>query len=194
VSTPGDLLRRIEDSGRVRAVAAAAVDRMLREVHGITPTPAEADLLARSASLQRVTELVAVQRATPRSTPGVHRPEHRERLLLAEVIAEARGVHADDPVGRVRMVERMAAEAARLEAACRDAEAVTGEVERILAHAGAAGARLRWFLRSAARLRAEQLARLREGLGEGEAFAMAAGRLDGLYLEHLEAVTRSGGG
>jgi hypothetical protein len=164
---------------RVLCVAAAAVARALQERSGVTATEPEALSLAALGPAAAV-DLVERLRRTPRRFPGVD-AVYADRLLLAEAIAEARGVHRDDPGARAAMLAGLAEELRTRTREVERARSSTAEVERLLSGRVSSEPRLRWFLRQVARMRSDQLVRLREGLGEGEALDATVGRLDSVY-------------
>jgi hypothetical protein len=177
---------RVAASERVRSVMAAAIIRAVWTREHMEVPWQQALRLAELGSIEQVLYRLREQRKIRRFVPGIRStPEFRDKLVLAEVVADVTGVHGDDPSDRVAMIRQMLEREAAFQRAAAALEMVQCTIDDLFAELEIVGPRQREYARKASRLRSEQRARLQESIHDPDEFSRAAERLDSVYERHI---------
>ena len=185
------LLRRVEESERVRDLLADAIryagHKKLRIEIGLI----EAKQLARLGSISSALERIETERRVPRALPATPLVRaDRDAVAVAAVVAELqhprdRKAQADflrqvleTRASARKEVNRVVDEGARL-------ASTIGQLERDYP-------RMRRFTRQVGHIRSELVARLSGGIPDPTAFKEACRRLDLVILTHVERYFRDG--
>jgi len=160
---------------------------LARRVLGAEVSRDEAGLLADAAAgdarsiLARLEERSRIKRSAPGLRPDKH---FQTRLVIAEVVFDAKGLAADGPIAKMQLIDKMIA-SQRAQAA-REGELVkAGEgFAELIDEMRLGGPVVREFFRRAERLRLRQRNHLQAVIQDEGCLAEANAKLDSLYAKY----------
>jgi hypothetical protein len=174
-------------SPRVLGFAATAIQTIAFCLLNVQVTDPEAFELAGIGDVSEALRLLTERLAYPRRANGMVLPrDSQSRIAVAEIIADAKGLHESDPAARLDFVRR---------ALARESEHINSEreiIERTQAAAALAlkirnsDPQLRAFFRRIDRVRRRQVNRLKSAVPDQERCEIAIRKLDDLFERYIE--------
>jgi hypothetical protein len=180
-------------SDRVLDLATEAVMTAMRRMFDRDASQSQVRELVRTTTVGRAIFLLKERLSVRRITPGAKLDnEAQMRLAISEIVAESRGVFDQGAGERSRYIEELISKEHKAATAAEDVRRKGARLLELYGRLENLGYAQRTFTRKAARLRAEQIARLHSVLFTDEnRHVEAVRKLDLLYERYLTRALES---
>ncbi len=169
-------------SPRVREIWAAAFKLIAKEVRGCQVSQDEAVQLAEIGDLNVALQMLEDRLSYGRGAEGVRLSrESRVRVAIAEVIADAKGLHESDPGARLEFLKAAVTKEAEHLASERETAREIRVSEVLQSEIRDSTPRLRAYIRRLDRVRTLQINRLNVSIPDQDRLETAKNRLDALF-------------